>query len=614
MIITLAGHVDHGKTSLVKALTGVDTDRLAQEKARGLTIDLGFAYLDNGSIGFVDVPGHQKFIHNMVAGVAQQQYAMLAIAADDGPMPQSREHLDILKLVGVKSGCIALTKCDLVDPARQQAAEEEIRQLTANTFLDAAPIFKTSTSAPESISTLLQHLRDQNSQTITGAEQAEEFRIAVDRAFVVKGIGVVVTGTVHSGSIKVEDTLQLFPANKEVRVRSIRTQDMPAEIAQTGERCALNLSGIELDEVRRGDWLTRYPTPHFKEFSVQLEVLDHFPRPVKHWTPVHIYHATSHTTGKIALLEPGRLAPGSSAVVDLVCDGPLAARYGDQLVIRDFGLDTTLGGGKVIYAVTIPTNRRRSPIRRAEIEAYADPDEASALRRLSQLSPVHMPKFVDARHLMPGALDTLANPDAYVRVDDWIVQNAQWSDYKQTCLQVVKDAARDTTSTGVKENVFTHAPAYLRPRLLNELVAEKKLERAGGLYRLPNQAADLTPQLAKLWERAQADLKNQQAPSTGDLSKQWNIPQHIIDTGFKELVKRGFLIHVAKNRFYLPEQLQAIAQLIVDKWATTAFSVKEFRDTTGIGRNVAIEILEYLDGRGFTRRRDNERIVLKEQL
>jgi selenocysteine-specific elongation factor len=230
MIVTLAGHVDHGKTSLVRALTGVDTDRLEQEKQRGLTIDLGFAYIDEGNIGFVDVPGHSKFIHNMVAGVASQQHALLVIAADDGPMPQSKEHLEILSLVGINSGVIALTKCDRVSQQRIEECQAEIEALVNGSFLADATVVTTSIEDPASIDTLLNHLRS-TAEHFENEQSAEPFRLAIDRTFVVRGAGLVVTGTVHSGSVGLDDSLFHFPSQAQVRVRSIRAQDQAVDQA-----------------------------------------------------------------------------------------------------------------------------------------------------------------------------------------------------------------------------------------------------------------------------------------------------------------------------------------------------------------------------------------------
>jgi selenocysteine-specific elongation factor len=612
MIVTLAGHVDHGKTSLVRALTGVDTDRLEQEKQRGLTIDLGFAYLDDGRLGFVDVPGHHKFIHNMVAGVASHQYALMVIAADDGPMPQSREHLDILRLIGIEQGVIALTKTDRVAPERLEQCKQEIANLVDNTFLEGAPIIPTSTEDPATIERLLDHLRDQ-----VDAEQRRDaetgFRLAIDRAFLVKGAGLVVTGTVHSGKVAVDDSLYHFPSGKNVRVRGIRAQDQVVKEACSGERCALNLSGIELDEVERGDWVSTEASPAYLEISGQLTVLESFPRPIKHWTPIHIYHATSHSTGRIALLDEHRLVPGETAAVDIVLDAPLAVRHGDQLIIRDYSLDVTLGGLRVIHAKTAVTSRRRNEQRRAMLEDLASDLHEEALQALLQRGPVDPDDFRQVRHLRTEQVQTLGKQLNALNVAGHLVSRDYWGGLAKHAFQQVRaHQLANPSSPGLRENEITGVPAELKQTLLNALVQAGQLKNTAGLFQLPDHTAELPEALAKAWRRLEPALDQTQAPSTGDLAKQWSVPQQQLESDLKELSKRGYVIHVANHRFYLPKQLENLAGQVKMLAADKPFSVREFRDRTGIGRNVAIEILEYFDRRGFTRRQDNERIVLKD--
>ena len=609
MIVTLAGHVDHGKTSLVQALTGVNTDRLEEEKRRGLTIDLGFAYIDDGAIGFVDVPGHHRFIHNMVAGVASQQYALLVIAADDGPMPQSREHLDILELVGVTNGCIALTKCDRVDDAQLKQAREHIQSLVAGTFMAQGPVFETAITETESITPLLEHLRSVNHQQ-QATQSHSPFRLAVDRSFVVKGAGVVVTGTVHDGALNEGDEVFLFPSGKAARVRSLRTQDRPADRATGGDRCAINLAGINANDVQRGNWILAQPHHGVTQLTLELNVLPHYPRPVKHWTQVHVYYATSHSTGNLALLSNWRLAPGEHTTVDLVCDTPVCAQHGDRVIVRDFGLDMTVGGGRVIHTEAQSTQRRRHADRQAQLQALAADDNGDALNALLKLGPVDLSAFQASRGLTAAAMQELASP--LVLVDQWAFDAATWRSFGEQALAQLKQQQQENRSApGLKQNEFKDIPESALSQVLGELLQKQTIEQIGGIYKLPSHAAELPDALAKFWKRVEPELNVMQAPSTGDLSKQWRIPQTTIEKSLKELVRRGLLIHVANHRFYLPSQIDAVKQLIVQTWPDTPFSVKQFRDHTGIGRNIAIEILEYLDSRGFTRRQGNERVVLK---
>ncbi len=618
MIVTLAGHVDHGKTSLVRALTGVDTDRLEQEKQRGLTIDLGFAYVkdDNpsGTLGFVDVPGHHKFIHNMVAGVASHQYALLVIAADDGPMPQSREHLDILRLIGVERGVIALTKIDRVDADRLKQCELEITNLVAGSFLENAAIVPTSVEQPESIQRLLEHL---HAQTTADQAQAADgaFRLAVDRTFLVKGAGLVVTGTVHCGSVSEDDTLYHFPSGKAIRVRGVRAQDQKVTAAHTGDRCALNLTGIDLDEVTRGDWVTAEPSPAYREVTGELTVLENFPRPIKHWTPVHVYHATSHTTGRIALLSDQRLGPGEAGLVDLLCDTPLPVHHGDQLVIRDQSLDVTLGGLRVVHASKDQTQRRRNEQRRDLLEQLDSDNHAETLRKLLQQGSVDPEHFRQVRHLSPDDMANLVETADALKVQGLLVNRAYWGNLaKQAFTQVKQHQTENPSSPGLRENQITGIPDTLKQTLLNALVQAKQLKNTAGLFQLPEHTAELPETLAKSWRRLQPALDQPQAPSTGDLAKQWSTPQQQIEADLKELSKRGYVTHIANHRFYLPTQLESLSKQVLALAEDKPFNVRKFRDRTGIGRNVAIEILEYFDRRGFTRRQGNERIVLKQTI
>ena len=614
MIVTLAGHVDHGKTSLVRALTGIDTDRLEQEKQRGLTIDLGFAYMDDGSIGFVDVPGHHKFIHNMVAGVARNQYAMLVVAADDGPMPQTAEHLQILKLVGIEHGVVVMTKTDRVSNEQQNITKQRIVELTAGTFLEEAELISTSIDDDASIGTLRQHLR----KTATGYDLAADerpFRLAIDRAFNVRGAGLVVTGTARSGNIGVDDSLFHFPSLREVRVRSIRTQDQASASASQGDRCALNLAGLDLQDVKRGDWLDAQTPGVFNELSLELDVLSDFPRKLRHWTPVHIYHATQHTTGRMALLQDGALNPGERAIVDLICDTPLCAVHGDHLVIRDQSLDITLGGGRVLHAEQSAISRRRAAERIARISLFAAGSPTTSLAGLLQHGPVDIAHFAKVRHLTNKQVSDITSGLDAQTIQNKLCSNSYIDAQAKLALNAIEQHQQaHPTAPGLRENQVGSVDAGIRQSVLNSLVQQNKLANEGGYYKLPQHKAALPEQLASTWKRLQKELDQAQAPSSGDLAKAWRIPQARLEVDLKELTKRGLVVQVAAHRFYLPSQLQNIAGEVKRLASTKPFSVRDFRDSTGIGRNVAIEVLEYFDSRGFTRRQGNERIVLKDIL
>ena len=369
MIIATAGHVDHGKTSLVNALTGIDTDRLKEEKQRGLTIDLGFAYSDAESgerLGFVDVPGHTKFINNMLAGVSAIDCALLVIAADDGVMPQTLEHLEILNLLGIDHGLIALTKIDRCDELQISRTLEQISKVVSRTFLKDAEIYPVSATTNEGMETL-QIALELTADEIEHRKQNGQFRLAIDRRFSIKGSGVVVTGSVFSGSISVGDELFLMPQEIPVRIRGLHTQNQEAEMAIAGDRCAVNISGqgLELELIHRGNWLTTNPAVATARVDVELAISPSETRPFSHWTPVHIHSAANHVTGRVALLETTdttRIAPGAEGLAQLVFDPPINLCFGDRIVIRDQAATRTIGGGKVINT-TSPKRGRAKPER-----------------------------------------------------------------------------------------------------------------------------------------------------------------------------------------------------------------------------------------------------------
>ncbi len=614
MIVTLAGHVDHGKTSLVKALTGVDTDVLEDERRRGLTIDLGFAYQrqNGGVLGFIDVPGHHRFIHNMVAGVAAMQFALLVVDAGDGPMPQTREHLQILTLTGVGRGLVALTKCDRAAAERIEQAEAELRAFLQGTFLENAPILRTSASTGAGIPELEQALW--TAAAASPAAQAQgQFRLAVDRAFNIQGAGLVATGTVHAGTVQQGDEVHIFPTNQAARVRGLRVQEATADRAALGDRAAINLAGVGLDDVQRGCWLTAAPMPACRNFAVDLRILDDFPRPAKHWLPVHIYHATTHSTGRLALLDPGKALPGERRTVEIIADEPLSARHGDHLVLRDHGLDRTLGGGRVLTDLA-PAVRRRDPARLSRIEAFKADDRTRIVADLLAQGPLAVDQLQNTLGLTGEEFEELLSGFELKMQNGEAVPQALWTDWRRTVLEFAAQHQRENPSApGFAPNRLPSAiPDRFQVPLLNELLSEKRLQLTAGAYHLPAHVAELPPQQKALFNRVRPRLDQDQAPSLGDLAKAMQTPLAPLESGLKGLAQRGLLVQISPKRFYLPERLTAIAATVATLANQEPLTVRRFRDHTGIGRNIAIELLEYFDRRGYTRRHGDARTVVGE--
>jgi selenocysteine-specific elongation factor len=612
VIVTLAGHVDHGKTSLVEALTGVNTDRLEEEKRRGLTIDLGFAYLEgeDGPIGFVDVPGHHRFIHNMVAGVSGEQFALLVVAADDGPMPQSREHLAILGLLGIEDGVVALTKCDRVSDERRDEARAEITDLLAGSCLAGAEIVETSTASGQGIDTLRSLLADRAaSYPKSGADG--DFRLPVDRAFTIAGAGVVVTGTVHSGTVSAEDTLTVHPSGRQVRVKSVRAQNRSVPQAGTGDRAALNLAGIELDEIARGDWLTAGTDAPTREFSLELTVLGDFPRSVRHWLPVHVYHATSHTTGHIALLVEQRPVPGSRQLVEIVTDEPLLLRRGDRLILRDQGLDRTLGGGAVV-SVRPAAGRRRADDRLRRLDADSLDTPAASLARHLEIGPLDLTAFQQNWGLNDAELEGLLSARDCVRIGDHAIAADTWQSWLGTALAEIE--ARHVANgalQGLKQSELDLGPAaaFAEP-LLRTLVSDGKLIVRAGRFLPAEHRVALSESEQRLFDRISKLLNEPQPPSLGDMAKQYRIGVGDLAKQLHPLVAKKYLVRISDTRYYLPDRLKPLAELAARLSAEAPFTVRQYRDASGIGRNVAIEVLEHFDRIGLTRRdQDTRRLI-----
>ena len=410
MIVGTAGHIDHGKTALVKALTGVDADRLKEEKARGITIDLGYAYSDLGDgrqLGFVDVPGHERFVHNMLAGATGIDAALLVVSAAEGIKPQTVEHLQIVDLLGLDRGIVALTKADLADDDQILERMAEVETLLATTSLKGAEIVPVSALTGQGVDELKAKLLalGESGKGATGFA-----RLAIDRCFVLTGAGVVVTGTVHAGEIRVDDRLLLTPSGLEARVRSLHAQNRAAEVGRAGERCALNLTGPRLskDAIRRGDWVVS-PELHAPTDrpDVRLHLLASEGQPLKHWSPVHVHLGSAHVMGRVALLEGDRLAPGDTALAQLVLEDKIGALAGDRVILRDPSATRTMAGAAVIDPFGPPRNRR-SERRLAELDALGEAD-ADVLPKLLRLESgfVETGRFGQARNLRPVDVDRL---------------------------------------------------------------------------------------------------------------------------------------------------------------------------------------------------------------
>ena len=632
MIIATAGHIDHGKSLLVKALTGVDTDRLPEEKARGMSIDLGFAYqpMEDGRVcGFVDVPGHERFIRNMLAGVTGIDYAMLIVAADDGPMPQTREHLAILNLLGVPDGVVALTKIDRVEPERIAEVRGEIEMLVAGTCLDGADILAVSAITGDGIAAMQEHLAAV--MDLTEARDAGgNFRLAVDRSFTVQGAGLVVTGAVFSGSVNVGDRLVLSPQGTEVRVRGIHAQNRAAETGTVGERCALNLTGPNLkrDDVHRGCWVmdAAIHAPAAR-FDARLRVLADEAHPLRHWTPVHVHLGAAEVPGRVAILGEGAIPPGGDGLVQIVLPRRIGALRGDGFILRDQSARRTIAGGSVIDPFP-PARGRAKPERIAFIEAMEEPAAEDALLKLLEQHPggVSLKNFAASWNLTAedaAALWELAglraagpendrtgfSPDHWDGLQDAVeIGLRHWHEANPDKSGPAADALRRLTPVRLSVAVFED--------VLAALVAAKRLLHLGSGYCLPGFEPKLVNKDAALWRKVEPVLidGHMQPPVVAALSEQLGAPKRDLERFLVRAARLGLVFQVSKNRFLVPEALLELAdsaEALAAETGDAGFGAAAFRDRANIGRNLAIEILEYFDRQGLTWRSGDTRKLRK---
>jgi selenocysteine-specific elongation factor len=594
VIVATAGHVDHGKTSLVRALTGIDTDRLPEEKRRGMTIDLGFAY--SGALGFVDVPGHERFVHNMLAGVGGVDLALLVVAADDGAMPQTREHLAILDLLGIPRAAVALTKVDRVPPERVAEVSREIESLLAPTGLAGAPIFPLSSTAGEGVSELRKHLEAVAAQV--GERKAKgNFRLSVDRCFTLQGAGLIVTGTAMSGEVRVGDEVRALLAGTRARVRSIHAHNAPAERGRVGQRIALNLAGLDgKAPIARGDWIVAGNVPKaVTRFDARLREVGG--EKIRNGMPVHLHLGAADVLGRIALLD-------DAGLVQLVLAQPVGAVHGDRFIVRDQSSRRTLGGGTVIDVFPPPRGRAR-PERLAWLAAMEREDDDASLQALLALSAmgVDLARFSANRNL-PAA--------AGLRFSD-----AHWRALREKALAALAAWHRESPDRGglPADRLLKgiRVPGEALDPLVAELVREGLVAHDATGVRLRGHSVQMSHADAALWNRIRPALEKSalRPPSVAELAAALNEDAKRLEAALARLERHGLLVRVAKNRFYLPSAVAELKRIGADVARKDGrILAAAYRDRSGIGRNVTIEVLEYFDRIKFTRRAGDAHVLV----
>jgi len=622
MIIGTAGHIDHGKTSLVRALTGVDTDRLPEEKRRGISIELGYAYLhapDGVSLGFVDVPGHERLLHTMLAGATGIAHVLLIVAADDGVMPQTREHLAVAALLGVARGTVAVTKTDRLDAATRAArlaeVHAEVQALLAPTALAGAPVFDVSAATGEGVPALREHLlATARLPDASGAQDsARAFRLAVDRAFTLAGVGTVVTGTATSGSARVGDELCIAPAARSVRVRGIHAQNQPAEEARAGQRCALALAGIAKEDARRGEWACA-PSIALAttRIDVQCTLWAGEPKALRSGTPVHVHLGTSDVTGSIALLDRDNLAPGDTALAQLVLHATVAAWHGDRGVLRDASATRTVAGVRVLDPFA-PQRYRKTPERLAQLAAQALPGHAARIAALLAQAPLGLSLAQTARAEAlpgPGALPLPADAIRIAGGQEAIAPAALQALQTQVLDRLRAFHASNPDEIGpdtrrLQRLAAPRASDALWQHTIEHLAASQALVRSGHWLHLPEHAARMNAAEDQLAQRLLPALLAGafDPPWVRTLAQDLDAAEALVRQTLASLARRGEVFQVVKDLYYpltTVERLAAIARGCMDR--EDAVQAATFRDATGLGRKRAIQLLEFFDRVGFTRR------------
>lgn len=605
MIIATAGHVDHGKTTLLQALTGVNADRLPEEKKRGMTIDLGYAYWpqpDGRIPGFIDVPGHEKFLANMLAGVGGIDHALLVVACDDGVMAQTREHLAILQLTGKPSLTVALTKADRVSDARIDEVREAVLETLSEFGWQEAALFVTAATNGTGIDELRTHLLALPERS---HPRQHRFRLAIDRAFTVKGAGLVVTGTALSGEVKIGDTVWLTGADKPMRVRGLHAQNSKTDTAFAGQRIAINISGdAEKLDIKRGDWLlAEQPLQPVERVIVQLQ--SH--AQLQQWQPLHIHHAASHITGRISLLEDD--------LAELVLDTPLWLADNDHLVLRDISARVTLAGARAIL-LHAPRRGKRQPAFLAWLQQlkHAENDQQALDIHLHR-SAVTLTDFAWARQLTSQGLQALLNRTDFLRAGNSLLSEDMAARWKQKLLDTLERYHQqhdDQPGPGRERLRRMALPSEDEPlvlALIEKMRHEGLLASRQGWLHLPDHKPGFSAEQLVVWEKIDA-LFGDDPWWVRDLARETQQDEQTVRQLLRFAAQLGLVTAILKDRYYRNDRIQTFANLIRELDQTQgATSAADFRDSLGVGRKLAVQILEYFDRIGFTRRRGNDHLL-----
>jgi len=627
VVVGTAGHIDHGKTSLVKALTGIDTDRLPEEKARGITIDLGFAFLeepDGLTVEIVDVPGHERFVKNMLAGVGGIDLAMLVIAADEGVMPQTREHLAICSLLHIKTGLIALTKIDLVEPDWLELVKDDVRGAVRETFLEDAPILPVSAKTGEGLAELRAAVRGLAAGVPPrGTDQLP--RLPIDRVFTVKGFGTVVTGTLAAGALAVDERVEAYPRGLQAKIRGLQTHGRPVTAARAGQRTAINLQGLERAAIDRGD-VVGLPGTLVSSLLVDgtLELLKDAPRAVKSRTRLRFHVGTSEIMARALLLDRGELEPGASGLVRFRLESPLIALPGDRFVVRSYSPIVTIGGGTLLD-IDPPRFKRKTPALVAHLELLQTGSPEAILEehvrhvgtggiRLAALAG----RVPFGPERLRGLLDTLQKERRVLAVDrDWFIHPDSAARLRALAVQALEAFHRaNPLKPGMSREELRGRAGAVDERvfafLLTALDAEGAVKTDRDKVRLASHEVRLSPDQQRVLDRLEEDFLRADAapPSAEEALGRAGLGGDEEHELFQVLVQAGKLVRVKDSLYFHARALETIQTRVVALLQDRKeIGPGDIKDLLGISRKYAIPLLEFFDQRRVTTRVGERRIL-----
>jgi selenocysteine-specific elongation factor len=628
VILGTAGHIDHGKSSLVKALTGTDPDRLKEEKERGITIDLGFASLDlpgGNRLGIVDVPGHEGLIKNMLAGVGGMDIVMLVIAADEGVMPQTREHLAICDLLQVKKGLIVLTKMDMVDKDWLPLVQDEVREVVKGTFLERSPLVPVSSKTGENLPLLVQEL-GKLAADVTPKSSNGILRLPIDRVFTMKGFGTVITGTLLSGAINTEQEVEILPKRIRTKVRGIQSHSQAAKRAVAGQRTAVNLQGVEKDQLSRGDTVVSAGfLTSTKTLDAKLDLIKQAPRGLKTGSRIRFYNSTQEAIGRITILGSNQLAPGEEAFVQLRLERPVILQHGDRFILRFYSPMETLGGGMVLN----PHTRRhknatmeQSLKNLGELEAGTPENTLSLLVSGKGLAGMEEAEAIGSiaadKQVITAALAALSQKKVLLRVDSLAVHTSHLTALEQKILDLIKGYHKDNPlKPGLdKEELKGMLRTRINPRVLNVatdgLVKKKQLELESSKLRIPG----FKPAGGKIND----ELKNRiveairkggtQPPVREELPALFSLTEKDARDLLKLLADEGRTVRITDSLHLDKDVVESIkADLKKYLQEKKEITMAEFRDLARTSRKFAVPLMEYYDSQKLTQRVGDKRVL-----